>query len=172
MWLLCLLTWQQTQQTKLLDLHDMNNSSPARDGVPVQGIRQSLWYYLKQIIRLKVRLPQSLTYSIQLFCACPSHNKVLRLIDAANQIHTAYIRFECLWVQSCDYGLHKIGSKSARQNSSKLYLHAYKVSRIRHKLYFLRSNSYITKNMYVMQFYLGIIKYLLASQYQMCDGQL
>jgi hypothetical protein len=51
-----------------------------------------------------------------LFCACSSHNKVLRLIDAANQIHTAYIWFECLWFQSCDYRLHKIGSKSARQN--------------------------------------------------------
>jgi hypothetical protein len=90
----------------------MDNRSPSRHAISVKGVDECLSTSFKKVIRLEVGLPQSLTHSIELFCARSGNHKVFWLIDASDQIHVAHVGFKSLRVKSSNHRLNKVWPKS------------------------------------------------------------
>lgn len=62
----------------------MDNGSPAAEGVTVDGVQEHLGDGLEQVLGLKVRLPQSLSGTVQLLGRGSRNSKILRCRDTAD----------------------------------------------------------------------------------------
>lgn len=64
--------------------HDVDDGSPAAEGITVDGVKEHLGDSLKQVLGLEVRLPQSLSSSVQLLGRGSCDSEVFGSGDAAD----------------------------------------------------------------------------------------
>lgn len=84
------------------NLHDVNNTTPTRDGISVTSIHQGLADGFKEVIWLHVRLPQGFTHAVELLTASSSNDKIRWNSGAANQVRARDERLKCDRIQTYD----------------------------------------------------------------------
>lgn len=67
-----------------LHSHDVNDGSPAAEGITVDGVQEALGDGLEEVLGLEVRLPQSLSSTVQLLGRSSGDSKVFGRGDAAD----------------------------------------------------------------------------------------
>lgn len=96
----------------LVLLDDVDRSSPAGDGIAIEGVQHRLRNGLEEIVGFEVFAPQGLAHAVELLLAGSDDAKVDGRRDAADEIHGADEGLEGLGIEAGDDGFNEVGTEA------------------------------------------------------------